>query len=146
MKRTEKWSQVFKGGLALLLVLGFAGQAFGQKKPKFAYVANARGYNVSAYTIDGTTGALTSVPGSPFAAGSDPQSVAVDPSGKFAYVANLLSSNVTLEVQNVPLGVNTFQLKAQGQGANLTGTVNPVTEQLTIGDDGGSTTVTAQFN
>jgi 6-phosphogluconolactonase (cycloisomerase 2 family) len=58
---------------------------------KFAYVANfggtAVGGSVSAYTIDPSTGVLASVPGSPFAAGH-PLSVAVDPTGKFAYVAN----------------------------------------------------------
>ena len=43
---------------------------------------------MSAYTI-GATGALTPVAGSPFAAGASPNSVKVDPSGKFAYVVNL---------------------------------------------------------
>src|SRR5260370_4074690 len=65
------------------------------KVPKFAYVANENSSNVSAYAIDRTTGALTSVPGSPFAAGSLPFSVAVDPSGNFAYVANFASNNVS---------------------------------------------------
>jgi hypothetical protein len=42
---------------------------------QFAYVANQLGLGVSAYTIDTTTGALTPVPGSPFAAGRFPTSV-----------------------------------------------------------------------
>ncbi len=50
--------------------------------------------NVSAYSI-GADGALTPVPGSPFAAGSRPVSVAVDPTGKFAYVANDGDNNVS---------------------------------------------------
>src|SRR5205807_7347259 len=64
---------------------------------KFAYVANWGGGDtagsLSTYNIDATTGALTSIatiqapcglgPGS-----CAPWSVAVDPSGKFAYVAN----------------------------------------------------------
>jgi DNA-binding beta-propeller fold protein YncE len=60
----------------------------------FAYVANLGsespfgGGNVSGYTINSTSGALTPIPGSPFPAGSVPDSVAVDPSGRFAYVAN----------------------------------------------------------
>ena len=59
---------------------------------KFAYVANAgscgaAGY-VSMYTINPTTGALTST-GPPVSAQDDgTDSVTVDPSGKFAYVAN----------------------------------------------------------
>jgi hypothetical protein len=55
---------------------------------QFAYVANFNSNNVSAYTIDPSTGALTAIAGSPFTAGSFPRSVAVDPSGKFAYVLN----------------------------------------------------------
>jgi len=42
---------------------------------QFAYVANDADNNVSAYTIDATTGALTLVPDSPFAAGRFPTSV-----------------------------------------------------------------------
>ena len=55
---------------------------------QFAYVANFNSNNVSAYTINPSTGALTAIVGSPFTAGSFPRSVAVDPSGKFAYVLN----------------------------------------------------------
>jgi hypothetical protein len=62
---------------------------------KFAYVANGLDDNVSAYTIDSTTGALTQLSNSPFAAGGGPTSVAVDPSGKFAYVTNHLVDNVS---------------------------------------------------
>ncbi len=54
-----------------------------------AYVANGGGgvaFNVAIYTINSTTGALTSV--GTIAAGTGPISVAVDPAGKFAYVAN----------------------------------------------------------
>ena len=35
-----------------------------------------------------TVGALSPVPGSPFAAGAQPSSILIDPTGKFAYVAN----------------------------------------------------------
>src|SRR5258708_10147190 len=50
--------------------------------------------NVSAYTINATTGVLTPVAGSPFPAGTGPLSVTVNPTGKFAYVANFNSNNV----------------------------------------------------
>jgi DNA-binding beta-propeller fold protein YncE len=55
-------------------------------RAQFAYVANQTG-NVSAYSIS-SNGALVPVPGSPFAARFGAISVAVDPTGKFAYVAN----------------------------------------------------------
>jgi 6-phosphogluconolactonase len=57
---------------------------------KFAYVASGGDggapSNVEMYTINATTGALTSV--GTVTAGTDPVAVAVDPSGKFAYVVN----------------------------------------------------------
>jgi DNA-binding beta-propeller fold protein YncE len=64
---------------------------------KFAYVASGGGgypYNVEMYTINGTTGALTSI--GTIAAGTDPVSVAVDPSDKFAYVTNSGSNDVSM--------------------------------------------------
>jgi 6-phosphogluconolactonase len=68
---------------------------------KFAYVANTgiTGIHptgsVSGYSINPATGALTPIAGSPFAAGDSPYSVAVDSSGKFAYVVNTDGSNVS---------------------------------------------------
>ena len=65
--------------------------------PKFAYVANDDGDNVSGYKINASTGALSSAPGSPFKTGAPPSSntnpaaVAVDPAGKFVYVADFNS-------------------------------------------------------
>ena len=46
---------------------------------KFAYVANNRGYTVSGYMIDSSTGALTKLPSSPFHAGKFPISIAFTP-------------------------------------------------------------------
>ncbi|MGA7823259.1 MAG: beta-propeller fold lactonase family protein [Steroidobacteraceae bacterium] len=67
---------------------------------KFAYVASGVGsygnfpYTVGMYTINATTGALTSI--GTIAAGTDPVSVAVDPSGKFVYVTNSGSNDVSM--------------------------------------------------
>jgi DNA-binding beta-propeller fold protein YncE len=44
---------------------------------KFVYVANGNSGNISVYTINPSTGALSEVKGSPFAAGSGPFSVAI---------------------------------------------------------------------
>jgi 6-phosphogluconolactonase len=67
---------------------------------KFAYVGNSSSFyfsdNVSAFSINARTGALTAIAGSPFAAGGmNPHSIKVDPSGKFAYMANAGSNNVS---------------------------------------------------
>jgi 6-phosphogluconolactonase (cycloisomerase 2 family) len=70
---------------------------------KFAYAADGGAFpagsfggdsSVSMYTINSTTGALTFT--GMIAAGSGPDSVAVDPAGKFAYVANFDSNDVSM--------------------------------------------------
>ncbi|MHB8455872.1 MAG: beta-propeller fold lactonase family protein [Acidiferrobacterales bacterium] len=43
---------------------------------------------ISAYKINTDTGAITEVTGSPFAAGSGPSSLTINPAGTFAYVVN----------------------------------------------------------
>jgi YVTN family beta-propeller protein len=72
---------------------------------KFAYVANFGSNNVSMYTINTTTGILTSI-GS-IAAGTIPLSVAVDPTGKFAYVTNFQSNDVSMYTINATTGALT---------------------------------------
>jgi 6-phosphogluconolactonase len=76
---------------------------------RFAYVTNISDDggigSVSAYTIDKTTGALTPVPGSPFAtAGLAPTAVAVSPNGEFAFVANVFSDDVSAYTINATTG------------------------------------------
>lgn len=59
---------------------------------RFLCVANSSNSSadsyVSAFSVDAPSGALTALAGSPFASGLNPVSVAVEPSGKFVYVAN----------------------------------------------------------
>jgi 6-phosphogluconolactonase (cycloisomerase 2 family) len=71
----------------------------------FAYVTNSGSNNVSMYTINTTTGVLTSV--GLIDAGTTPLSVAVDPSGKFAYVTNFNSNNVSMYTINAATGALT---------------------------------------
>jgi 6-phosphogluconolactonase (cycloisomerase 2 family) len=58
---------------------------------KFLYVANSQDGTISGFTINSSTGALNSIPGSPWEAsittGSVPVSLVVDPSEKFVLVA-----------------------------------------------------------
>ena len=85
---------------------------------KFAYVANQTSNDVSAYTINAVTGALTRIPcvvgvgvscnfNGDFLAGTVPASVTVDPSGKFAYVANFNSKDVSAYTINAATGALT---------------------------------------
>jgi 6-phosphogluconolactonase (cycloisomerase 2 family) len=61
---------------------------------RFVYAASQTGDDVSAFVIDPSTGALTTVAGSPFPADSQPGSVRVDPSGRYVYVTCGRSNNV----------------------------------------------------
>jgi hypothetical protein len=52
-------------------------------------------------------------------------------------------NNVWIEALIAPLGNNRFGFQAAAYGANLSGTQNPVTVELTIGNDSGATSVNA---
>jgi hypothetical protein len=89
-------------------------------RAQFAYVANDENNNVSAYSI-AANGALVPVPGSPFAAGSQPISVAITPLVPFA------SSFARFEITHDSFDLNeSFTL-----GANSNG-INPATENVTL--------------
>src|SRR5579864_4660604 len=111
MKRPAKSYKAYPAaGFLVLLVLGFARQAFADTKPKFLYVAkneSSTPSTVSGYAIDSTTGALSPVPGSPFAAGVNPVSMAVTPSNKFVYAANNGSKNISAYTVNGTTGALT---------------------------------------
>ena len=66
----------------------------------FLYVALAGSANANnrivAFAIDPTTGVLTTLPGSPFATGSDPLSMALVPvTGAFLYTANVQDGTIS---------------------------------------------------
>jgi 6-phosphogluconolactonase (cycloisomerase 2 family) len=87
---------------------------------KFVYVANrnspATG-SVSVFTINLVDGTLSEILGSPFAAGAGPRSIAVDPSGKFVFVANEDDSTVSAFTVSPTTGA----LSLIGSGAVATG-------------------------
>jgi YVTN family beta-propeller protein len=78
---------------------------------RFAYASNSSSNNVSAYTINGSTGALSQVSGSPFPLESSsfgPESITVDPSGRFVYVADTGSSTLSTYRINTSSGALTL--------------------------------------
>ena len=77
----------FFSSMVLMAFAGAATALWGQTGG-FAYVANYTSNDVSAYTIDGITGTLMPVAGSPFFAGNFPARITVDPTGRFAYVTD----------------------------------------------------------
>ena len=70
---------------------------------------------VSVYSINTATGALSAVAGSPFSAGRGPSVVSVDPTGRFVYVVNDGSANVS-----------EFVLESTGALTPLSGSPVPV--------------------
>src|ERR1700733_3629231 len=63
--------------------------------PRFVYVANRGSNNVSAYIVDAASGTLAPIAGSPFAVGTLPVAVAVDPTGTYTYVANQTDATIS---------------------------------------------------
>jgi 6-phosphogluconolactonase len=81
-------------------------------KSKFLYVANSGNTNVnqpgseiSAFTIDPTSGKLAFIAGEPFGTGSGPRCMLEDPSNQFVYTANFNDSTVTGKIIDVNAGV-----------------------------------------
>jgi len=79
---------------------------------KFAYGADGGAFPagtyggssaVSMFTVDSTSGALTSI--GMAAAGNNPDSMAVDPAGKFAYAVNFSSNDVSMYTFDATTGV-----------------------------------------
>ena len=54
----------------------------------FAYVVNNGSGDISAYSMNPSTGLLTQISDSPFATGDGPNSIAINPAGSFAYVVS----------------------------------------------------------
>src|SRR6266498_2883806 len=121
--------------ILLLLVLATAGS--GCVFSQFIYVLNA-GNDVSGYSLDEKTGALTAVAGSPFAAGLAPAGVAVDPSGRFVYVANRGSNTVsayTVDANNGALKAVDGALSAAGEAPSSV-TIHPAGKFVYVTNSG----------
>jgi probable HAF family extracellular repeat protein len=106
----------------------------------FVYVTNKNSNNVSAYTINSTTGALTSITGSPFSTGQSPVSLAVDPNERFVYIANEGSSNVSGYLMNSTTGALTPVYAspfAAGTGGVFSVTFDPTGNFVYVAGNGG---------
>jgi 6-phosphogluconolactonase (cycloisomerase 2 family) len=108
---------------------------------RFAYVVDYNGNGttgyLSGYTINSVTGALALLSSSPFAAGNNPSSVTVDPSDRFAYVANFFSNNISGYTLNSSTGSLTAQSSAYSTGANsepTSVTIDPTGQFLLVVD------------
>ncbi len=108
---------------------------------KFAYVSNEASFTVSAYTINASTGALTEVDqngaaaGTAVAAGQDPRSVTVDPSGKFAYVANATANSISAYTINASTGALT-EIDQNGAAAGTAVATELTPQSVTVDPSG----------
>jgi 6-phosphogluconolactonase (cycloisomerase 2 family) len=59
------------------------------------YVANSGSSNISQFTINSTTGALTAFTTATQAAGTNPGFIVIDPDGKFVFIGNTGASSLT---------------------------------------------------
>ena len=124
--------------------------------PRFAYVANAGSQNVSQYTID-TNGGF--VPMSPatvavVASWGEPDSITVDPSGKYAYAADWVfvlqytvgsdgrlspMADATVQAGNSPIDVT---VHPSGRYVYVVNNVSDDVSQFTVGSDGSLSAMT----
>jgi DNA-binding beta-propeller fold protein YncE len=72
----------------------------------FVYTANAGGNSISGFANDGT-GALTPIPGSPFAAAGEPFGIAATPNNQFLYATSFLNNQVNEFLISAASGVIT---------------------------------------
>ena len=105
---------------------------------EFLYVANrgradgvcGDGCSISGYAVDQVNGGLVELEGSPFPAGSGPVAIAAHPSGKFLYVASVISNDLQAYARNtdgrlkrigppVPVGTNPFYVAITSSGRFL---------------------------
>jgi 6-phosphogluconolactonase len=111
----------------------------------FLYVANSGSSNVSAFAVcnqvltscndpNSPDGSLTVVAGSPFSAGLEPVSIVAAPSGKFLYVVNRLSN----QISEYKISIGTGALTANTQATISTGA-----NQVWVAVQTGTSTVTA---
>ena len=66
--------------------------------PTFLFLLESKGVptgTIHVFRVNVSTGALTEAPGSPFTAGLIPEYLTVDPTGRFLYVGNQLSQDIT---------------------------------------------------
>ena len=97
------------GLIGTVAVVGRAVAVAVDPSGKFAYVTDggqssngAKGTNVAMYSIDATTGVLTPI--GTVAAGLSPSSIAIHPSGKFVYVVNDDSNDISTYTLNLTTG------------------------------------------
>jgi 6-phosphogluconolactonase (cycloisomerase 2 family) len=122
----------------------------GTEDKKYVFVGNEGSNDISAFAVDSASGALTAVPGSPFAAGTDPKALALYTLPRrlhtyrtYLYVANAGSDNLSAYVVDggalTALSPATF---ATGKGPSSIA-VDLNGRRIYVANNGGSNNVSA---
>jgi YVTN family beta-propeller protein len=124
----------------------------GTQDKKYLFVGNEGSNDLSAFAVNSANGALTAVPGSPFAAGTDPKALALlstplgtYPLGTYLYVANAGSDTISAFAVDTstgaltPLSPATF---ATGKGPSSIA-VDSTGRFIYVANNGGSNNVSA---
>jgi len=98
------------GSLPQLLIMDQAGT--------FLYVENAGSNNISVFSIDASSGALTPVANSPFVIGLSPLNMRLTPSGNFLYVTASGQQNGLIAGFSVNSGALTLASLTNSDGIN----------------------------
>jgi 6-phosphogluconolactonase (cycloisomerase 2 family) len=96
-----EFSRLRTRGAPCDLAFGISDQP-ANRVPRFVHVAGRTSGDVTSYTIDPATGALTQTDVSP--TGSRPSSIAIDPRARFAWIANEESSTISIRTLNATTG------------------------------------------
>src|SRR5258708_15566252 len=113
---------------------------------RFVYVANFdyffRSGSLSAFTIDGRTGTLRPINGSPYGILAEPKSLTVDPTGRFAYLA-AFDAVLGFTIDNVPGALT--PVGGSPFGTRFYGPIRSTPTSITI-DPTGHVAYVANFN
>ncbi len=121
----------------------------GTQDKKYVFVGNEGSNDISAFAVNFASGALTPVPGSPFAARTDPKALALyqGDSNNYLYVANAGSDTISAFAVDpssgalTPLSPATF---ATGKSpSSIAVNPNPYNGHIYVANNGGSNDVSA---
>jgi len=114
----------------------------------FMFISDSGANSILVYAIDSSTGALTAVPGSPFATPFEPGNVTTDGLGRFLYVCldadhvgteffgYTIGANGALTLMpSSPFAANVWQLQGDASGRYLIGTSGNTKSLTTIDDN-----------
>ncbi len=99
---------------------------------KFLYISNFNNNNISAFSVDTSSGNLTEVSGSPFPCPSQPYGMEIDAQSKYLMVANRLDNSVSVYSINDINGVITNISNSPFSAITSDMTTNPLPVSVTI--------------